>query len=30
MHQDPVVFGLTDRPSIFAGLLLLLVVALAA
>jgi 4-hydroxybenzoate polyprenyltransferase/phosphoserine phosphatase len=29
MHQDPVVFGLTDRPSIVAGLLLLLVVALA-
>ena len=28
MHQDPVVFGLTDRPSIVAGLLLL-VVALA-
>ena len=29
MHQDPVVFGLTDRPSIVAGLLLLLVIALA-
>jgi 4-hydroxybenzoate polyprenyltransferase/phosphoserine phosphatase len=29
MHQDPIVFGLTDRPSIVAALLLLLVVALA-
>jgi 4-hydroxybenzoate polyprenyltransferase/phosphoserine phosphatase len=30
MHQDPVVFALTDRPSMMAATLLLLTVALAA